>query len=66
MVLENLRSIIEQEFEDSRPTHALPSDSVVNDILRYETAAQKQFDWALKNLLESQQRRRKARTPVSV
>lgn len=46
--------------------HALPSDYVINDIFRYETAAQKKFDWALQKLLESQQRRQKAQAPVSV
>ena len=56
----------EKEFEDSRPTHALPSDSVLDNVLRYEAAAQKRFDWALQKLLESQERRRKAQTPASV
>jgi hypothetical protein len=66
MALEGGRRMIEEEGEDSSPTHALPPDSVVNDILRYETAAQKKFDWALQKLLESQQRRRKVQAPVSV
>lgn len=66
MALEDRRRMIEEEFEDNQPTHALPPDSVVDDIFRYETAAQKKFDWALQKLLESQQRRRKAHAPVSV
>ena len=66
MALEEGRRMMEEEVEDSYPTHALPPDSVVNDILRYETAAQKKFDWALQKLLESQQRRRKVQAPVSV
>jgi hypothetical protein len=33
------------------PYAALPPDSVVNDILRYETAAEKKFNWALQKLL---------------
>jgi hypothetical protein len=66
MALENARRMAEEEAEDSFPINALPPDSVINDIFRYETAAQKQFDWALQKLLESQQRRRKAPAPVSV
>jgi len=66
MALEEGRRMIEEEVEDSYPTHALPPDSVVNDILRYETAAQKEFDWALQKLRESQERRQKAQAPVSV
>jgi hypothetical protein len=66
MALEEVPRMLEEELEDSRPTYALPSDSVVSDILRYETAAEKKFDWALQKLLESQQRRRKAQVRVSV
>jgi hypothetical protein len=66
MGLEGVPRKLEEELEDSLPTHALPSDSVVSDILRYETAAEKEFDWALQRLLESQQRRRKAQAAVSV
>ena len=54
MALEDDTAEARREFEDSCPTHALPSDSVVNDILRYEAAAEKKFDWALQKLLESQ------------
>jgi hypothetical protein len=39
---------------------------VVNDILRYEAAAEKRFDWALQKLLESQERRKKAQATVNV
>jgi hypothetical protein len=66
MALEGAPRRLEEKLEDSRPMYALPSDSVVSDILRYETAAEKEFDWALQKLLESQQRRRKAQAPVSV
>ena len=66
MALEGAPRRLEEDLEDSRPTYALPSDSMVSDILRYETAAQKEFDWALQKLLESQQRRRKAQAPVSI
>jgi hypothetical protein len=38
----------------------------MNKTFRYETAAQKKFDWALQKLVESQQGRRKAQAPVSV
>jgi hypothetical protein len=66
MALEGVPRWLEEELEDSRPMYALPSDSVVSDILRYETAAEKEFDWALQKLLESQQRRRKAQAPASI
>ena len=65
IMLKAQHRMTEEEVEDSRPTHALPSDSVVNNILRYEAAAEKEFDWALQKLLESQQRR-KAQAAVSV
>ena len=65
-MLKESHRMIEQEVEDSYPTHALPADSVITDILRYEAAAEKKFDWALQRLLESQERRRKARALVSV
>ena len=44
MALEGAPRMLEEELEDSRPTHALPSDSVIDNILRYEAAAQKKFD----------------------
>jgi hypothetical protein len=66
MALEGVPRWLEEELEDSRPMYALPSDSVVNDILRYETAAEKEFDWALQKLLESQERRKKAQATVNV
>jgi hypothetical protein len=66
MALEGAPRMLEEKLDDSLPTHALPSDCVVNDILRYEAAAQKEFDWALQKLRESQERRQKAQAPVSV
>ncbi len=66
MALKARHRMTEEEVEDANPKNALPPDSVLNDIFRYETAAQKKFDWALQKLLESQQRRRKAQSPVSV
>ena len=66
MALGERQRMLEEEFDDERPMNALPSDSVINDVFRYETAAQKKFDWALQKLLESQQRRQKAQTPVSL
>ena len=66
MALEERQRMTEKEFEDYHPMNALPPDSAINDIFRYETAAQKKFDWALQRLLESQQRRRKAPAPLSV
>jgi hypothetical protein len=55
-----------EEVEDYNAMHAILPEDAINNILRYETAAQKKFDWALQKLLESQQRRRKAQAPVSV
>ena len=66
MALEKVQRMTEEEVEDSYPKNALPPDSVINDILRYETAAQKKLDWAQQKLLESQQRRRKAQAAASV
>jgi hypothetical protein len=66
MALEGVPRMLEEELENSFPTHALPSDSVVNDILRYEAAAEKRSDWALQKLLESQERRKKAQATVNV
>jgi hypothetical protein len=66
MGLEDLPRRLEEELDDSLPTYDLPSGSVVSDILRYETAAEKEFDWALQKLRESQERRQKAEAPVSV
>lgn len=66
MALKETHRVTEEEFEDSLPTNALPPDSVINDIFRYEAAAQKRFDWALQKLRESQERRQKTQAPVSV
>lgn len=63
MALKETHRITEEEFEDSLPTNALPSDSVINHIFRYEAAAQKRFDWALQKLRESQERRQKTEAP---
>lgn len=54
--------MVENHFAES----ALPPEQTMDKILRYETAAQKKFDWALQKLQESQQRRQKAQAPVSV
>ena len=51
MVCEDRRWGLEKELEDPRPTYDLTSDSVVNNILRYEAAAEKEFDWALRSSL---------------
>ncbi|MGB8888729.1 MAG: hypothetical protein WCC87_18515 [Candidatus Korobacteraceae bacterium] len=52
------------DFEELRKNdyhaeHSLPPELRMDLIHRYEKAAQKKFDWALRLLLESQQRRRK-------
>ncbi len=52
--------------DDYYAIHALPPEAAMNQILRYEKAAQKKSDWALQRLLESQQRRKKSQAPVSV
>ena len=51
---------------DYDAARALPAEEDMDQLLRYDRALQKQFDWALQKLLESQQRRRKAQAPVSV
>ena len=51
----------EEMIDDYHAVHALPSELAMNQILRYEKAAQKKFDWALQKLLESQERRRKTK-----
>jgi len=51
--------------DDYYAERALPPEPAMSKILRYETAAQKKLDWALERLLESQQRRGKAREQVS-
>jgi hypothetical protein len=66
MALKETHRMTEEEFEDSLPTNALPPDSVINHIFRYEAAAQKNFDWALQKLLESQQKRQKGQASASV
>ena len=53
-----LTSIGNEMNEDYYAGNALPRDAAMNKILRYEKAVQKKFDWALQNLLESQQRRK--------
>ena len=50
------------DYDDAR---ALPEEGDMDQILRYDRAMQKKFDWALQRLLESQQRRRKAPAPAS-
>lgn len=41
----------------------LPDESDLDQIVRYDRALQKKYDWALQKLLESQERRRKTQTP---
>jgi hypothetical protein len=58
--------MLKQKADDHNAAHALPEEDDMDQILRYDRALQKKFDWALQRLLESQQRRRKAQAPVSV
>jgi hypothetical protein len=51
---------------DYDAARVLPQEDEMNQLLRYDRALQKKFDWALQRLLESQQRRRKAQAPASV
>jgi hypothetical protein len=60
------RLMTKKKQNDYHDAHALPEEVEVDQILRYDRALQKKFDWALQKLLESQQRRRKAQAPVSV
>lgn len=59
-VLEKALEEWEDKLRDFYASHALASDEVLRKIFRYEKTAQRKFDWALKNLLDSQRRRRKA------
>jgi hypothetical protein len=61
-----LMSIGGEIVEDYYAGHALPPEAAMNQILRYENAAQKKFDWALQRLLESQQRRQEDQASASV
>ena len=59
--------LIDQKHRDDyEAARALPAEGDMDQLLRYDRALQKKFDWALQKLLESQQRRRKAQAPVSV
>ena len=48
------------DYDDAR---ALPREEDMDQLLRYDRALQKKFDWALQKLLESQKRRKKAQAP---
>jgi hypothetical protein len=56
----------EKQQDDYDAARVLPREEDMDQLLRYDRALQKKFDWALQKLLESQQRRRKAQAPVSV
>ena len=53
--------MLKKKEDDYHAAHALPQEDDLDQILRYDRALQKKFDWALQKLLESQQRRQKAR-----
>ena len=55
-----------KRHHDYEAARVLPREVEMDQILRYDRALQKKFDWALQRLLKSQQRRRKAQAPVSV
>ena len=55
-----------KKWSDHEAAHALPLEDDMDQLLRYDRALQKKFDWALQKLLESQQRRRKAQASRSV
>jgi len=63
IMAKHLVSTGDQMNEDYYAGNALPQDAAMNKILRYEKAAQKKYDWALQQLLASQQRRRNSQTP---
>jgi hypothetical protein len=48
----------QQREEDYYAENALPPETIMNKILRYERSVQRKLDWALQKLLESQQRRK--------
>ena len=60
------RLMNDKRRNDYRDACVLPQEDDLDQLLRYDRALQKKFDWALQKLLESQQRRRKAQSPVSV
>ena len=51
---------------DYDAARVLPREEDMDQLLRYDKALQKKYDWALQKLLESQERRRKAQAPVSL
>jgi len=51
---------------DYNPARTLPEEDDMDQILRYDRAVQKKFDWAQQKLLESQHRRRRAQEPASI
>jgi hypothetical protein len=50
--------------DDAHAIRAFPDDADMDKALQYRKSAQKDFDWALKNLRESQQRRNHSRPPT--
>jgi hypothetical protein len=56
----------EQEAFANHDPDLLLTESEMDKIFRYDRASREKFDWALRNLLGSQQRRRKAQALVAV
>ena len=56
----------EKQRHDYEAARVLPGEVEMDQILRYDRALQKKFDWALQKLLESQERRKKAQATVNV
>ena len=53
-------------LDDYIAPRILPSDDQMKKIFGCEKAAQNQFDWALRGLLESQERRKKGKKPSTI
>jgi len=56
----------ERRRDEYRAAHAFPGEGDMAQILRYDRALQKKFDWALQRLLESQARRKRAQPPADI
>ena len=59
-------SLGDQLVEDFFADRILPGVCEMKHLFRCEKAAQNQFDWALRGLLESQERRKKGKKPSTV
>src|SRR5262249_15711265 len=57
-IIRSAQQNFDKFWDDYRYGHAIPSEARMNQILRYERAAQKKFDWAYQRLMDLQLRRK--------